>query len=128
MKNLPRHELYFHTGQCPTVLVQLSGEAKTYQGGYAGVYTLREGGTTNSRQDWISADGKNAIWYEGGYWNLGYWNLGRVSDRGTSTRFMYTSTTSPQLPVYAGNKWSYWNKEAWVQNDDVQVMCAKTST
>ena len=108
---------------CPTVFVQLSGEAKTYWGDSAGMYTLRDGGTTNSREDWISADGKKAIWYEGRVWNVG-----NVLNRGTKRCYMYTITTSPLSPVDRRNKWSYWNTKTWVQSDDVQVICAKTST
>ena len=115
--------MYFHTGrQCTTILAEVSGEAKTHQGGRAGLYNLRQGVTTNSREDWITADGKYAIWYQGGYWNIG-----DVSDRGTNICGMQTPTTSLQSPVDAGNKWKYYNGKAWVQSDGaVQVTCEGT--
>ena len=109
--------MYFHTGPCPTVLVQLSGGAKTHQGKYAGVYALRDGRTTNSREDWISQDGKYAIWYEGGDWAVG-----TVSQRGSNTAAMFTKTKL--TAVDPSNKWTYDNKKrGWVESDEVQVFC-----
>ena len=113
--------MYFHTGQCPTVLIQLSGKVKTQIGEYAGEYTLRVGETTNSKEDWISADGQSAIWY------YNEWKVGLVSDRGTGTSDM-TMTNSQISPGDTGNKWIYHNGDTWITEpgDDVQVMCKGT--
>ena len=78
--------MLFFTGTCPTILVQLSANApRGYYGigGYAGNYTIRNNSTINGRENWVSADGKYVIWFEGNTHN-GMWKISEISKRDDS--------------------------------------------
>ena len=80
---------FIRTGPCTTVLVQLSGDPKTKHPSLEGTYAQRSGGTTNGREDWISPDGINAIW-----WNSGTdkWLVGPLMWRGSGSALLSTTT------------------------------------
>ena len=54
----------------------------------SGIYHM-QAGFSNGQRYWKSSD-ENAIWYEGGYWNIGY-----SEDLGTSTVDLYVPIKDP---------------------------------
>ena len=80
--------MFFCTGTCPRILVQISVSAYRLRSvptieSYAGNYTIRNNSTINGRENWVSADGKYVIWFEGNTHN-GMWKISEISKRDDS--------------------------------------------
>ena len=110
---------HFITGPCENVHIELPSDAKVP--GIAGTYKLRSGGKTNGRQDWMSSNGKFAMWYG----KSGFWFVGLVEQRGTQNVIMYTAETTLSSPVEVGAKWIYGKSTGGISNptDAVKVTC-----
>ena len=117
--------ILFVIGPCATIQVEFASSAndlRRKQSGVPGTYTLRQGKSTNGKPDWISSDGKYAIWWMNLYG--GKWYIAEVVHRGANIADLLSPAgySSPDQ----GMKWQWYDHTAkWMPaTDDISVICS----
>ena len=115
---------------CGTIQVVVSNKVKdisNYAREIAGSYTLRPKKTTGGRPDWLSDDGKFAIYYKDGDQQ---WCIGTVSARVSARESHFTGVyifaiSKRALPTEEGIKYNYDVNSAWVEAtyEDFHLKC-----
>ena len=81
---------------------------------------MSSNGQINGRDNWISTDGKQALWY---YPTHSNWKIGSKSKLGSAYGGLSSKSDTACPTSNGGNKWMFWDGK-WVDaGNDVQAAC-----